>query len=217
MFIPTRTVCMELHKQFGMPQHIRRHSLLVAEVSLLLAARLNLNSSRLDLLLIEAAALLHDVGKVYSLKTGEDHAVVGARMLDGIVSPAVARIVEEHISLDPSQVGGPITESLIVNYSDKRVKHDQVVSIAERYQDLIERYAKGPLQIQLLRQKLDLYSALERTIFSHLSIAPQGPEIMGTTIDRIEGVTRHDGKQQADSSLAGGREIGRTGGFPEKR
>jgi hypothetical protein len=108
-------------------------------------------------------------------------------MLDGIVHPDVSRIVEEHISLVPSQVAGPITESLVVNYSDKRVMHDRVVSVEERYEDLIVRYAKGPSHEQILRRKLDLYSALETTVFSHLSIAPHDTEIMGITIDRIKG------------------------------
>jgi putative nucleotidyltransferase with HDIG domain len=187
MLIPSRTECMGLLRQFDMPQHIRRHSLIVAEVALLLAGRLNRNSSRLDLRLIEAAALLHDIGKVTSLKTGEDHAVLGAQMLEGIVAPAVARIVMEHISLESSQVAGPVTESLVVNYSDKRVKHDRVVSIEDRYHDLIERYAKAPPQVQFLCHKLDLFSALEGTIFSHLTIAPRGSEIMGITIDGIKG------------------------------
>ncbi|MGO9021682.1 MAG: HDIG domain-containing metalloprotein [Syntrophobacteraceae bacterium] len=187
MIFPSRSECMELLGQFDMPQNIRRHSLIVAEVALLLAARLNQNGSKLDLRLIEAAALLHDVGKMPSIKTRENHAVLGARMLEGIVAPAIASIVKEHISLASSQVAGPVTESLIVNYSDKRVKHDQVVLIEERYRDLIERYAKGPPQVQFLRDKLDLYVALERTIFSHLTIAPQGSEIMGITIDCIKG------------------------------
>ena len=178
---------MELQRQFDMPQNIQRHSLLVAEVALFLAAGLNRNGSKLDLQLIEAAALLHDVGKLCGLETGENHAVLGAGMLKGIVAPAVARIVEEHIFLDSSQVAGPITESLIVNYSDKRVKHDQVVSIEQRYEDLIERYAKAPRQVQLLLRILDLYITLERTIFSHLSISPQGPEIMGLTADCAKG------------------------------
>ena len=187
MLIPSRTECMELLEQFDMPQHIRRHSLLVAEVALLLAVRLNQNSSRFDLRLIEAAALLHDIGKVSSLETGENHAALGAQMIDGIVAPAIARIVAEHISLDSSQVAGPVTESLIVNYSDKRVRHDQVVLIEERYLDLIERYAKAPSHVLFLRHKLDLCSALERTIFSHLTITPDGSEIMGITIDHIKG------------------------------
>jgi putative nucleotidyltransferase with HDIG domain len=170
-----------------MPENIRRHSLLVTELAVFLAAGLNRNGCRLDIGLIEAAALLHDIGKITSLETGEDHAVLGARMLHGIVDPAVAGIVEEHISLDPSQVAGPITESLIVNYADKRVRHDQVVSVRERYRDLIARYAKSPSHEQFLRKKLSLYIELERTIFSHLTIAPQGAEIMGITIDAIKG------------------------------
>jgi putative nucleotidyltransferase with HDIG domain len=184
--IPSRTECIELQRQFNMPENIRRHSLLVAEVALRLAAGLNNNSSRLDLQLIEAGALLHDVGKMSGLRSGEDHAALGAKMLDGIVDPAVVRIVGEHISLDSSQVNGAVTESLVVNYSDKRVRHDEVVSIEERYRDLIQRYAKAPQQAQLLLEKLDLYLALERTIFSHLPIMPKGSEIMGITIDGIE-------------------------------
>jgi putative nucleotidyltransferase with HDIG domain len=170
-----------------MPDHIRRHSLLVTEVALFLAHGLNGNGSKLDLGLIEAAALLHDIGKISSFDTGEDHAVLGAQMLEGIVDPAIAGIVGEHISLDASQVAGPITESLLVNYSDKRVRHDQVVSIEERYRDLIARYAKSPSNEQFLRKKLGLYVELERTIFSHLTIAPRGKEIMGITIDPLKG------------------------------
>jgi len=187
MITASRAECLELLQRFDMPDHIRRHSLLVTEVALFLTRRLNGNSCRLDPELIEAAALLHDIGKFHSLQTGENHAVLGAKMLDGIVNPAIAGIVGDHISLDASQVAGPITESLLVNYSDKRVRHDQVVSVEERYQDLIARYAKSPSHEQLLRRKLDLYVELERTIFSHLTITPRGEEIMGITIDLLKG------------------------------
>jgi putative nucleotidyltransferase with HDIG domain len=182
MLVPSRDQCLELLTQHDMPAHIRRHSLMVTDVALFISARLNRNSCRLDLRLVEAAALLHDIGKKPGLETGENHAELGARMLEGIVAPTVARIVAEHIYMDVSQTAGPLTESLIVNYSDKRVKHDRVVSIRERFEDLIERYAKSGAQADMLRGKLDLYIALERTIFSHLTIAPQDSEIMGITI-----------------------------------
>jgi putative nucleotidyltransferase with HDIG domain len=188
MAIASRAECLELLQRFDMPDHIRRHSLLVTEVAVFLASSLNCNGCRLDMRLIEAAALLHDIGKNLGLDTGEDHAILGARMLDGIVDQAIAGIVGDHISLDPSQVAGPITESLIVNYSDKRVRHDHVVSVLERYVDLIARYAKSPSHEQFLRNKLALYFELERTIFSHLTIEPQGTEIMGITIDVTKGV-----------------------------
>lgn len=182
MLVPSREQCLELLTRHDMPQHIRRHSLMVTEVALFISSRLNRNSCRLDLRIIEASALLHDIGKMPGLETGENHAELGARMLEGIVAAPIARIVEEHIYLEIAQTGGPITESLIVNYSDKRVKHDRVVSIRDRFEDLIERYAKSPPQAMMLRGKLDLYVALENTIFSHLHIAPHDPGLMGITI-----------------------------------
>jgi uncharacterized protein len=182
MVVPSRDQCLELLTRHAMPAHIRRHSLLVTEVALFITEGLNRNSCRLDLKVVEAAALLHDIGKMDGLKTGENHAELGARMLGGIVSEPVARIVAEHIYLDVSQTGGPLTESLVVNYADKRVKHDRIVLVRERFEDLIERYAKSPPQAMMLRGKLDLYVTLEQTIFSHLPIAPHDPEIMGITL-----------------------------------
>ena len=182
MLVPSREECLELLARHEMPEHILRHSLMVTEVAVAISARLNRNSCRLDLRLVEAAALLHDIGKKAGLETGENHAELGARILDGIVAAPVARIVAEHIYMDGSQTEGPLTESLIVNYSDKRVKHDRVVTIPERFEDLIVRYAKSPAQAGMLRGKQELYMALERTIFSHLPIAPHDAGIMGITV-----------------------------------
>lgn len=207
MPVLSRAQCLKLLNEFEMPHHIQVHSFLVAEVALLIGRKLNQNSSELNLELIEAAALLHDVGKQPSFKTREDHAVLGARMLEGLVAPAIAEIVRDHIFLESSLIDGPITESLLVNYSDKRVKHDQVVSVEERYHDLIARYAKSPAHRKLLLEKLELYLALEKRIFSHLSIAPLGKEIMGIALDRnLENGSEHyEGK--INCCVAGGGKI----------
>jgi uncharacterized protein len=207
MLMLSRSECIKLLEKMDMPHHIRRHSLMVAEVAMLLGKHLNRNSSKLDLHLIEAAALLHDIGKQQSLEKGGDHAILGARMLDGIVHPAIARIVSEHIWLEPSHVEEPLTESVIVNYSDKRVRHDEIVSVEDRYHDLIARYAKSNAQQQQLLAKLNLYFELEDKIFSHLHIAPLGVEIMGLTIDDSKGAGS-DGNEETDCCVAGGRQIG---------
>ena len=178
MEVPSRDQCLEILARHCMPSHILRHSLLVTEVGLFIAGGLNRNSCRLDLRIVEAAALLHDIGKMPALETGDNHAELGARMLSASVAQSVVRIVAEHIYLDISQTDGPLCESLIVNYADKRVKHDKVVTIQERFEDLIERYAKSPVQAAMLREKRDLYSALEDNIFSHLTLAPNDPQIM---------------------------------------
>ncbi len=189
----SRKQCLEYLNKIDMPRHIRRHSMLVAKVALFLGELLNRNGSNLDLGLIQTGALLHDVGKEPTLATGQDHAEVGAEMLAGMVSPSVARIVREHILLDSTQIVGPITESILVNYSDKRVMHEQVVSVQARYHDLIARYAKTPLHRERLLEKLKLYLALEEKIFSPLAIEPQGPEIMGLKLNNSEGAgPEHD-------------------------
>jgi uncharacterized protein len=207
MLMPSRFECIAILETLGTPSHICRHSLMVTEVAVFLGRLLNCNGSKLDLSLVEAAALLHDVGKQQSLEQGGDHALLGAQMLEGIVPPAVAGIVSEHVWLEPSQIGAPLTESVLVNYSDKRVKHEQVVSIEERYHDLIARYAKSPIHRQRLLEKLTLYIELEKQIFSHLNIAPLGVEIMGLTIDNRRGVGS-DGNQETDCCAARGRQIG---------
>lgn len=205
----TRAECLEFYKKIDMPPHIRRHCMLVAEVSLFLGRLLNCNGSRLDLNMIEIGALLHDVGKERSLVTGEDHAVLGAEMLTGIAPPGATRIVREHIWLEPSHIEGPITESLLVNYSDKRVKHEEVVSVEARYHDLIARYAKTPVHRRRLLEKLNLYLELEKKIFLHLNIEPKGREIMGIKLTLTEGAgSENNGNKEAHCGIAGGGEIG---------
>ncbi len=209
MKILERAECLHFLQMIEMPENILRHSLMVAEVALFLGRQLNGNSLRLDLRLVEAAALLHDVGKQRGLKTGEDHAALGAGMLEGTVHPSIADIVREHVFLNPAQLDGPITESLLVNYSDKRVMHDRIVSVEARYRDLIARYAKSGEHARYLLDKLQLYIALEEIIFSHLNIEPMGKEITGLSIDHIAGAKPEpDGNQKTHCGFAGRREIG---------
>lgn len=207
MLIPSRSECIKILEKAGMPRHIRCHSLMVTEVALILASHLNDAGSKLDPKLVEAAALLHDIGKQQSLERGGDHALLGARMLEGIVPSAVAGIVSEHIHLEPSRVAAPVTESVLVNYSDKRVMHDRVVSIEDRYYDLIARYAKSPSHRLRLLEKLDLYRELEKNIFSRLDITPLGVEIMGLTIDNLKGAGPN-GDEETQCCTAGGRQVG---------
>ena len=180
--IPSRASCLVLLNAIEMPPHILRHSLMVTEVSLFLGRHLNGNGNRLDLQLVEAGALLHDIAKERSLRTGEPHDRLGADLLIESGYPTVAVIVRDHIRLDLGCLTGPLTESLIVNYSDKRVKHDRIVTIRERFTDLIDRYANSPEHIASLLDRCGLYLELEQKIFAHLHISPNGEEILNLAI-----------------------------------
>ncbi len=130
--IPTRNECLRLMNQSGMLSHIIDHSIEVTKVALYLAMELNKKGQRIDLGLVEAASLLHDLTKSECLKTKEDHARAGSQLLKRMGYVRVGEVVAEHIQLsrknDPSLIT-EITEEEIINYSDKRVQHDRIVSI----------------------------------------------------------------------------------------
>jgi HD superfamily phosphodiesterase len=83
-------------------------------------------------------ALLHDICKMDSIRTGQDHARMGGRLLDILDCPELASIVRQHVNLESDE----LNEAMIVNYADKRVMHEEVVSLSRRYVDLMDRYGK---------------------------------------------------------------------------
>ena len=65
-----------------------------------------------------------------------------------------------------------IREAEVVNYADKRVLHTQVVSLAVRFADLMERYAKSEearVRLAALEEKV---RRLETKLFFHLNFTP---------------------------------------------
>jgi len=209
MSIPTRDQCLALMEHVGMPAHIQKHSIMVAEVAVYLGCLLNRNSIRLNLPLVEASALLHDLGKNESLKTGARHEEVGARMLRERGYFLLAPIVQEHVSMDPERLRGPISESLLVNYADKRVKHDEIVTIEERFQDLGERYGKTEQHKAAILDRLQLYLNLEQRIFGHLAVAPDEVGSVSVSSETCFRIGSEDyERQEIDSGTTGGRKIG---------
>src|SRR3990172_6539061 len=106
--IPSREECLEMMGQHGVLAHIVGHCLEVAKVALFLAAELNKRGQRIDLRLVEAASLLHDLTKTEGLRTREDHAKTGSQLLKGMGYERVGEVGVQHIHLsekiDPSDV-----------------------------------------------------------------------------------------------------------------
>ena len=173
--IPTRRECFELMRRYEMLPHIVRHSELVTDVALLIARKLNSCGEHLDLALVEAGALLHDITKTVCIRTKENHAQTGGELLTFLGYPAVANIVRQHIRLDPdTHDPRAVTEVELVNYADKRVKHEEVVDIGERFRDVLERYAKKLPGLQPRLEEVYLETQqLELKIFSKIDITPQ--------------------------------------------
>jgi len=170
--IPTRDECLRLMGQYGMLSHIMDHSIEVTKVALYLAEELNKRGQRIDLNLVEAASLLHDLTKTECLKTKEDHAHTGSQLLKEMGYFRVGEVVAEHIHLSKKNDASWVTEEEIVNYADKRVQHDCIVSLEERFSDLTDRYGKSQEASEQFEQLKKSTFEIEDKIFSILGIDP---------------------------------------------
>jgi putative nucleotidyltransferase with HDIG domain len=178
--IPSVAQCRALMTQYRMLDNIRAHSFVVARVAALLANGLREAGSTVALDLTIAGALLHDIGKTPCLDTNENHALVGRDICLRHGFFELAEIVAEHVVLQGgiSETGGSVKE--IVNYADKRVLHDQVVSLEERQQYIIERYGKNDARLcELIKENFQAIRKLEQRIFGQLTF---GPEILAACI-----------------------------------
>ena len=173
MKIPSREDCYRLIRRTEMPDHIVSHSLQVARVALLLLDALNETGAGLDRPLVRAAALLHDITKSRSLRTGEPHADTGAVLLRERGFPEVAEIVRQHVRLDIYDSGPPIAPAEVVNYADKRVLHDRVAPLTDRLGYILERYGTEPAARDRIRRIWKRTLDLEEKLFRPLPFAPE--------------------------------------------
>jgi uncharacterized protein len=169
--LPSRHECLALMADHGMLSNIREHSFMVMHVALTLGEALVAAGFPLSLPLLEAGALLHDIGKTPCLGTGANHAEWGAVILEGRGYPQVARIVREHAY--PAPDPGSLGEAEVVNYADKRVLHHQVVTLAERFADLENRYCRTPESLARLAVLAGRVRAMEERLFAPLSLTPE--------------------------------------------
>lgn len=134
-YVPSPAECEAIVDRLRVPERIIKHGRLVAEVAYKLAVRLNRAGLSLDLNLIIAAGKLHDLAREIP-----DHARLGARMLKKLGYPRVAKVVAMHHDIEYGRGLLP-HEAAVVYLADKLVKNDRIVTINERFQDPMERYA----------------------------------------------------------------------------
>ncbi len=170
--VPDLEKCYEILKTEGVPSHIIRHSEKVALISGVLGSALIEKGEDLDLQLLVAGGLLHDVKKFATLKTGENHAKAGERFIKELGYKEVARIVGAHVFFKPRKPYNKVWPEEIVFYADKRVKHEEIVSLDERFEDLILRYGKTEKRVARINFLYRFSKRIEKKIFGKLSFSP---------------------------------------------
>ncbi len=159
--------------EMEMLDHIVLHSIQVCRVATFITERLNSQQPQLNRELIRAAALLHDITKTRSFKTQENHALTGGQFLAEQGYPEIGELVRQHVRLDEYPSPVDLGEAEIINYADKRVLHDRVVSLEERLNYILEKYGKLPEHQERIRWLWQKTIAMEDKIFSTLTIVPE--------------------------------------------
>ena len=167
--IPSREECDELMAKYSMLPNIVAHSQQVMRVSLAITDNLK-NGVSINRDLVMAAALLHDITKTRSLKTREPHDQSGGDLLRELGFASIGEIVKQHVILLDFDPKGRLEEREIINYADKRVMHDRIVSLAERVQDLIQRYGATEEIKSRIKQNESLVIAIEKKIAGFIVI-----------------------------------------------
>jgi molybdenum cofactor cytidylyltransferase len=164
--VPSRQICEQLlAERFVAGSPVIGHCRAVAHVALLMAERMNNSGCRLDLELIEAAALLHDLAK------GEPrHAAAGADMLRGMGYNAVADLVAVHMELPPRD-DDAITAADLLFLADKLLEGDRLVPLETRFRHQLKRYADNVQITAAITGRLESARTIQRRVETRLGIS----------------------------------------------
>ncbi len=160
--IPTEKECFDILISAHTPVRVVKHCEQVARVSCLIGSYINKSGGKVNIELIKAASLLHDIAKGQ-----RNHAQVGAEMLANY--PTVAEIVAEHtdICLNSYQ---PVCEKEIVYLADKLVSEDRIISLRDRFAVPLETYKNDHVAIGSITQRLNNAAMIQRKIEDLLRI-----------------------------------------------
>lgn len=165
--LPSSGRIQELWDEFAMLDNIREHSRVVSGVALLVTDWLAESGLELNRAAVHAGALLHDIAKTPCLGQKCRHDDEGARILDELGFPELAYLVKLHVVLPPEH---PLDETMVVNYADKRVTHDQLCTLGQRYAYITQRYGRGDPALEArIGRGLERARQVEAEIFSHIN------------------------------------------------
>lgn len=185
--------------EYQMLPNIRAHSLVVARIAEFLALALRQRGHDIDLELTVAAALMHDIGKSFCLDNDRDHATLGHDICLQHDLHELAPLVLQHVVLDAQSFPAvPLSAKELVYYADKRVNHDQIVSLDQRLNYIIDRYGHNdPRRFAAIRKNFERCQMIEKAIFRDLDLGPEDlPERMTaapSTWDEVMAVSESPG------------------------
>lgn len=164
--LPSREQAIELLRKNNCPPQVISHCVAVADLAVETANKLQKKGLKINTELVEAGALLHDLGR--SKTHTVNHAVIGAQIAQFIGLPEpVIRIIKRH-------VGAGITAEEAAKFGwpkdiyTPQTLEEKVVSYADK---LIDQSKRTPIETEIQRlQKENKSEAAERVRRMHEEI-----------------------------------------------
>lgn len=163
MKIPDKRECLRLLRKYQTPQNILAHCLAVRRVALVLALALQKKGIRINLRLLSAAALLHDVAKWAAAQSGANHIRMARAILAAEGWPEVGKLVGAHGFETILRKGLKSWEEKILFYADMRVRGNKISTLRSRFGYLRKRYPnlkKMIDRVEPLARRLEMEIAL---------------------------------------------------------
>lgn len=163
--LPGLPDCKNIMAAHGVPENIQRHCHMTAKAAYALACMMNQAGVKVNTILTQRAALLHDLDKLASLNGQGEHGRLGQQLLTALGYPALGRIVGKHVLdmvLDET-IRYDTWEEKLVYFADKLVEGERYVLVTERLAALGARYPVIKGKNQALQQVL---LQLEAEIFN---------------------------------------------------
>jgi len=160
-----------LNDRLHVPPAVAAHGRAVAEAAVRIGEALNQAGYSLNLRLIRAAALVHDMAR-----SSPDHARRGGDLLRDLDMPLMASIVETHMDLSAPE-GQPIGEAEVVFLADKLVQEDRWVGLAERFRRRLELSPEDSPAHDSARRRLDAARRISQRIEA----------VIGRPLERLRG------------------------------
>jgi tRNA (cytidine56-2'-O)-methyltransferase len=137
--IPNPGQCLRLLKEAGCSEEIINHCKAVRKVAIRIAKK-----AHADIPLVEAGALLHDIGR--SKTQGIMHGVEGAKIAQKLgLSISIVNIIERHLGAgipkeEAAELGLPVKDYMPVTLEEKIVAHAD---------NLIENDREHPIEMEV--------------------------------------------------------------------
>jgi uncharacterized protein (TIGR00295 family) len=170
---PSEEEALALHAKYGSNEVIVKHCKAVARVALVLAEGVQSRGRKVDIEVVFAGAMLHDIGR--SRVQTVQHGFEGSRILaDEGVDEAVVQVVRRHVgagisSEESKSLGLPdfdyipeSVEEMLVCFADKMVDADKV----RPFEEEVRRFERKGHDVERLR-------ALKKQVEAELGEDPE--------------------------------------------